>query len=260
MARGIEKKIVVRKRRGYGSAADGRWWVPERTPMARLLMEHHSLIELRLHYQGQPESVRRASAMEVYETIRAPRMGKWIVPLVLEEGTWYGLAVVLSIDPRCAPAILNVGEMERGYGRKKESMEYFLSLPSLVWDSAELVEIIDEAATFLMGRDEYEEAAKLYGLALRKDPDNATYYSGLSYCAAKMEMLDQAVEYARKACRLDPGNSLYLNDLGWALVESGMCGEAQTVLEKAVRLSSPDFRLARRNLEEARKRSREWKH
>lgn len=157
--------------------------------------------------------------------------------------------------PSMPPAILTVGSYEYIYGRPEEAMKCFLSLTDLPHDTVGIEVIIDKACDFLLDNKDYQRAEILYSTAIRKHPKCAAYRNGLGYCFQKLGRLKEAIAEERKCVELEPENHVYLADLGWALVEAGDYEEAEDILQRAVFIS-PDYNLAKGNLEELHHRIR----
>jgi tetratricopeptide (TPR) repeat protein len=93
--------------------------------------------------------------------------------------------VALAIDSEYAPAILTVGTHEYLLGRVAEAMELLLSLAHLPPDTEDLAIIIDKAGNFLVAREDYPNALKLYETAAATFPDEPLFQAGLSLCRRK---------------------------------------------------------------------------
>ena len=113
--------------------------------------------------------------------------------------------------------------------------------------TADLSEIIDKAAQFLIDAGDQAQAECLLGLAVEASPGVALYYSGLGYCAGKQGRKAEALAHFKKAVELEPDNALHLGDLGWALIDAGSLDEAEEPLRMAIALA-PGETMAEGNL------------
>ncbi len=130
-------------------------------------------------------------------------------------------------------------------------MALFLKLTSLPADTDELPEIIDKAGDFLIEKDDYANAEKLYAAAAY--PEVALFQDDLGYCISQAGRTDEAVARQQRAVELEPDNYLHLNDLGYTLLQAGQYNEAEKVLQRAVRMAPPEYELAKGNLEHLRR-------
>lgn len=153
----------------------------------------------------------------------------------------------LEIKPDYAPAVLTMGSIEYQRGNEEAGAALFRKLLSLPDEAGDLWEVIDRAGDFLIGGATYGEGLHLYEAAVRRFPDRATLYQGLSCCAGHEGLHEEAVTASRKALDLEPGRQDLTNDLGWSLYEAGHLEEAEQMLLSAVGLD-PDDERARENL------------
>lgn len=222
-------------------------------PFRELVQRDKGLLELRQRYATLPAGRRRMTAEMEYDASYASFLvGEAVSWNELIDPEWRGTLISLAIDPDFAPAILAVGSLEYQYGRLEEAMALLLKLTSLPADTDELPEIIDKAGDFLIEKDDYANAEKLYTAAAGAYPEVALFHVGLGYCGSQTGRTEEAVAHHRRAVELEPDNYLHLNDLGYSLLEAGQYDEAEKVLQRAVRLAPPEYDLARGNLERLR--------
>lgn len=153
----------------------------------------------------------------------------------------------LKCKPDYAPAILSMGSVEYQRGRKGSGKKFFISLLTMPDDTPDLIEIIDEAGTFLIQSEEYSDGLDLFRAAVVRFPEATCLHQGVSCCAGHLEQHQEAVKSARLALKLSPEDQEVVNDLGWCLFEAGKLQEAQKMLERAVAMN-PSDELARENL------------
>lgn len=222
-------------------------------PFCELIQKDKELSKLRRRYARASAKRRRTAAEWEYDSAYASFLfGQAVGRADLIDREWHGEVAALAIDPDFAPAILAVGSLEYQYGRVEKGMELLLSLASLPADTEDLPEIIDEAGDFLIDREDYRNAERLYAAAAGAYPQVAIYHIGLGYCAAKTGRKEEAVTHTRRAVELEPDNYRHLSDLGFGLTEAGQYEEAEEVLQRAVRLAPPDYEMAKGNLDHLR--------
>jgi len=230
----------------------------EDTSFFELLEIDPELAEARQHYAAESPKRRRAAANWSYDSgVTADALPpSWLCDRgeTPRRPPWWPCVVALAIDPMHAPALLGVGSIEYQCGRKAEAMKLFLTLTTLPEDTEDLSAIIDEAGDFLLGREDWDNAHRLFAEAAQAYPRVGLYPDGMGYCLAKQGRLAEAIERHRKAVALEPESPQYWNDLGWSLVEAKQYDEAQTALERAVAMSPPDYDRARNSLRELRRR------
>jgi len=221
-------------------------------PFTQLVRSHPALIEARRHYADKSPAERRAAAQWEYDDAIATglfsealqRVGRGDPPEPrLDAGV-----LALAIEPLFAPALLTVGSLEYQLDRVDAAMELFLRLAALPADGPELAEVIDQAGDFLLDRNDFGNALRLYETAVAHHAETAALWSGVGYCLGRLGRRTEAVGAARRAVALEPSSAVRLNDLGWALVEAQSYNEARTVLEQAVALAPADYDLPRANL------------
>lgn len=185
-----------------------------------------------------------------------------IVKSALGDGTGCLAALRQSLGalPTYAPAILSQGSVEYQRRRPAQGRRLFLSLVELPEDTPDLVEIIDKAGDFLIGKRRYGDGLELYRRAAKRFPRVAVVHQGRGCCAGHQGLYDEAVAASRTALDLDPENQEFTNDLGWSLYEAGRLTEARDVLERAVamdprdELAAENLRLCIRDLEASKER------
>lgn len=228
----------------------------EKFPFSYLIQKSGELKNLRRKYQSYSDEDRHMAADYEYhasgaDVLLSEAMGE----SYHKKHSFLGELYALAIDPKYAPAILTVGSYEYIYGRPEETMTCFLSLTDLPHDTEDIEIIIDKACDFLLDTQDYQRAEILYSTASSKHPTCAVYRNGLAYCFQKAGRLEEAIAEERKCVELEPENHVYLADLGWSLVEAGDYEEAEDILQRALAIS-PDYNLAKGNLEELHRRIR----
>ncbi len=153
----------------------------------------------------------------------------------------------LEIKPDYPPAVLTMGSIEYQLGNADEGARLFWTLLSLPNESGDLWEVIDKAGDFLIQEARYAEGLALYEAAVKRFPECASLYQGLSCCAGHEGLLEKAVEASKRALELEPESQKLVNDLGWSLFQAGLLEEAEQVLQRAVDMN-PSDELARENL------------
>jgi tetratricopeptide (TPR) repeat protein len=238
----------------------GRQNVPRRSdrltlrdlPFAQLVRSHPDLIKARCHYAAKAPAKRRAAAKwEYHDAMAAELFSAALGQVAPEDPTEPRLdagILALAIDPRFAPALLTVGSLEYQLGRVDAAMELFLGLATLPADEPDLEEVIDQAGDFLLDRNDFDNALKLYEAAVNHHAETAAFWSGAGYCLGRLGRKTEAVAAARRAVAIEPSSGIRLNDLGWALLEAESYTEARSVLERAVALAPADYDLPRANL------------
>jgi tetratricopeptide (TPR) repeat protein len=232
--------------------------VKQRTPfLAELSSPDGELSALRAEYARKPAKKRRAAAQWTYdESISTQLFGAAIAhlkggnPFVPE---WPAGFVALAVDPEYAPALLTVGCHEYSSGYEVDGMSLLLQLTGLPPETPDWVEIIDEAGTFLVERNEAAGACRLYEAALRVQPEDQTLIVAMGWALCRSHQHAAALPWLTKAIANSPEESSVHNDFGWALVELGRLDEAERELEKAVRLASANDSLAANNLKKLRR-------
>lgn len=230
-------------------------------PFSLLLEKSTELAEIRSEYSNKSEEERMMAADFTYNSSIASQMFNDAIGRVSgksfeDEPEWPGEVTALAIDPNFAPALLSVGSGEYIYGRLEEAMEHFSHLISLPENTEDLVVIIDKAGDFLLDRKDYQNAIKFYSLASEYHPSKAVFQDALSYCFYKTKQFEKAIEHGSLAVKLEPNNHEYLSNLGWALVETSDYDKAEEILNKAVALAPEDYRMAKGNLEELKRRKK----
>jgi tetratricopeptide (TPR) repeat protein len=228
-------------------------------PFAQLVRNHPDLIEARRHYADKSPAERRAAAEWEYDGAAAAELFSEALARAghsdaAERRLEAGVSA-LAIDPLFAPALLTVGSIEYQLGRVDAAMELFLGLAALPADEPDLVEVIDKAADFLLDRNDFDNALKLYETTVGHHAETASFWSGVGYCLGRLGRKAEAVAAARRALALEPSSAVRLNDLGWALLEAQSYPEARSVLEQAVALAPADYDLPRANLRQLEERS-----
>jgi len=216
-------------------------------PFSALIETCPDLKELRLEHAAWTAPERRRAADFTYSQAIASRLFRGFAPDAGGGDGIFGTMAALAIDADFAPALLAVGSIEHQLGRHEEAMKHFLHLTELTRETADLVEIIDKTAQFLIDAGELAQAECLFGAAVGAFPGVALYYSGLGYCAGKQGRKAEALAHAKKAVELEPDNAVHLCDHGWALIDAGRPGEAEAPLRRAIALA-PGKTMAEKNL------------
>jgi tetratricopeptide (TPR) repeat protein len=120
------------------------------------------------------------------------------------EGSIAALQRALEVMPTYAPAILSMGSVRYQAGRTAEGRELFQSLLSLPKNTTDICQIIDEAGTFLISFEAYEDGMALYRAAVKRYPDVPVLFQGLGYCASKAGLHEDAVSASQRALELEP--------------------------------------------------------
>jgi Flp pilus assembly protein TadD len=217
------------------------------SPFSVLIGTCPDLKGLRREHAAKTATERRRAADFTYSHAIASQLFSSFAPDMGGGDGISGTMEALAIDPDFAPALLAVGSIEHQLGRHEEAMKHFLHLTELTRESADLAEIIDKAAQFLIDAGDMSQAERLFGAAFKVFPDVALFCSGLGYCAGKQGRREEALTHAKKAVEIEPDNAVYLGDLGWAMIDAGCLGEAEAPLRRAVALA-PGKTMAEGNL------------
>ena len=221
-------------------------------PFAELVRSHPGLVAARRQYADKSPAARRAAAEWEYDGAMAAALFSEALDRAghggaAEPSLDAGVSA-LAIDPLFAPALLTVGSLEYQLGRVDAAMELFLGLAGLPAEEPDLAEMIDKAGDFLIGRNDFGNAMRLYETAVSHHAETAALWSGLGYCLGRLGRKIEAVGAARRAAALEPASAIRLNDLGWALLEAQSYIEARSILEQAVALAPAGYDLPRANL------------
>ena len=156
------------------------------------------------------------------------------------------LELALEAMPTYAPAILSMGSVLYQLGRVAEGRRLFQSRLSLLKNTTDICQIIDEAV-FLTKVGALQDGMALYRAAVKRYPDVSALFEGLGYCAGQAGLHREAVSAHERALELEPDNQRLVNGLGWTLLQAGHILEARKTLERAVSMD-PSDRLAQENL------------
>ncbi|MCP4604141.1 MAG: tetratricopeptide repeat protein [Proteobacteria bacterium] len=233
-----------------------RYTIQEK-PFRELLRLDKELSEARRDYANKTPKDRRMEADFVYHKGSADRLFGVALGRNDSEDPWRADVLALAIDPNYAPAILTVGSLEYGLGRREEALELLNGLTKLPKDTEDLVIIIDKAGNYFLDQDDIPAALDLYKAAVESFPEVALYHNAVGYCLGKLESIDEALVATRRAVELEPENSEWLNDLGYTLLEMGDLEEAEAILNRAINFAPPDYELPRNNMEELKRRRAE---
>ena len=88
----------------------------------------------------------------------------------------------------------------------------------------------------------YADAAKRYGSALERQPDNALLLNNLAWARNELKMPD-ALEYAERAHELAPQNAAIMDTLGWILAQSGEEERGLELLGRAAELAPNAYEI-----------------
>lgn len=150
------------------------------------LLEHDArLRDMREWFRNHSAEDRRMAADYEYHSGPARDLFDQLIEREKESTNLPSHLAALAIDPDYAPAILTVGTHEYLLGRVAEAMDLLLSLVPLPPDTEDLAIIIDKAGIFLVGREDYVNALKLYEAAAATFPDEPLFQAGLSFCRQK---------------------------------------------------------------------------
>jgi tetratricopeptide (TPR) repeat protein len=216
-------------------------------PFSVLIETCPDLKVLRREHAARTAPERRRAADFTYSQAFASRLFRGCAPDAGGGDGIFETMAALAIDADFAPALLAVGSIEYQLGRHEEAMKHFLHLTELTRETADLAEIIDKTAQFLIDAGDLAQAECLFGAAVGAFPDVALYYSGLGYCAGKQGRKAEALAHAKQAVELEPDNAVHLCDHGWALIDAGRLGEAAAPLRRAIALA-PGKTMAEKNL------------
>ena len=221
-----------------------------------LLSRDQELSALRAEYARKPATERRTAAEWVYdEGLANSLFGAALARLEDQPAPaprWPPGFAALAIDPEFAPALLSVGSHEYSCGHQAEGMRLLLQLAQLSPDTADCIEIIDQAGQWLMDAGDAAGTCHLYEAALKARPDEQEFITGLGWALCRAGKQSEALPWLEKAVANDPDNSVVLNDYGWGLTELGRFDEAETALAKAVQFAPADYDLPVNNLERLR--------
>jgi Flp pilus assembly protein TadD len=115
-----------------------------------------------------------------------------------------------------------------------------LSLPK---KTENLFKVIDEAGSFLMSANEFDDAFELYRQAVRKFPKVAAFHQRVSQCYAQEGAFDEALACNRSAIELDPEKAALMSDMGWTLVLAGRFKEAEATFLRALEMDPYNERV-----------------
>jgi tetratricopeptide (TPR) repeat protein len=223
---------------------------------AELLSRDSELSSLRAEYALKTPAKRRMAAEWAYDESVANSLFE-VALARLEGGSlpapqWPPAFAALAIDPEFAPALLTVGCHEYGCGHQAEGMSLLLQLTQLPPDTADWIEIIDEAGQSLMDAGDAAGTCRLYEAALKARPGEQEFIIGFGWALCRAGKQNEALPWLEKAVANAPNDCSVLNDLGWGLAELGRFDEAEKVLEKAVQLAPDDYHLPLNNLKRMR--------
>jgi tetratricopeptide (TPR) repeat protein len=149
------------------------------------------------------------------------------------------------------PAILTAGSVQYQAEQQEKGKQLLMSLLSLPPETESLIEIIEEAGSFLISISEMTDALELYRKAATKFPDVPAFQQRFGQCAAQEDMFDEAIAAGQRAIELDPENSAFVSDLGWTMFLAERYREAEALFVRALEMD-PDNENARMNLEYTR--------
>lgn len=219
---------------------------------ARLVKEDSELSGARTEYAQKPKTERRAAAEWAYDESVALSLFGFAVAHrqggELFGSKWPSGFVALAIDPECASALLAVGGYEYGSGRKSDGMGLFLQLTQLPPETPDWIEIIGNAADYLMRAKDHVNTCRLYEEVLTVSPEEQEFIIGMGWALCHAGRQEEALPWLKKATANKPEDGALLNDYGCALSELGRFDEAQSVLKKAVELAPPGYDLPANNL------------
>lgn len=107
-------------------------------------------------------------------------------------------------------------------------------------NSAEKLFKNKESYHFMLGsmyerQKDYDRAEKTFKKVLELNPQHAASLNYLGYMLADRGVrLEESLEFIKKAVELDPNNGAYLDSLGWAYFKLNRIDDAETYLKKAL--------------------------
>jgi TolB-like protein/DNA-binding winged helix-turn-helix (wHTH) protein/Tfp pilus assembly protein PilF len=160
----------------------------------------------------------------------------------------------LAIDPAYLPAwnelagvyanLAGIGELERdeAFRLAREAAHRALAV------DADYAPALDRLGWLALYQDnDLVEAARLYGRALRLEPNNATIRSNAAVLAIGLGRLPRAIEMLEDGARRDPISAIAHSNLASAYYLAGRLDAAAASLDKTLTLS-PDYTGARYRL------------
>ena len=168
-------------------------------------------------------------------------------------GSLAALERSLHLNPKFAPAILTMGSVDYQREQQAEGKRVLFSLLSLPRTTENLFSIIDEAGSFLISANQFDDAFELYRKAARKFPKVAQFQQRAGYCAAQEGLFDEALASSQRAIELDPENAACVSDMGWTLLLAERYQEAEEAFLRALALDPFNERV-QANLQYCRER------
>ena len=162
----------------------------------------------------------------------------------------------IQLNPKFGPAILTMGSVEYQRERRADGKKLLFSLLSLPRTTENLFSIIDDAGSFLLSANEFDDALELYRKAAKKFPKVAQFQQRVGFCAAQEGSYDEALASSRRAIELDPENAAFAGDLGWTLVLAERYEEAEATFLRALAMD-PNNERVQANLQYCRERMSE---
>ncbi|MFQ6092746.1 MAG: tetratricopeptide repeat protein [bacterium] len=119
--------------------------------------------------------------------------------------------------------------------------------PSNEIDVGALVVSIDATGRDLLAKDleeikalKYDNILKNYGSTLETNPVPCSTFNEIGVHLGQAGLLDEAIEFLRKACRADSSSWQAFNNLGVAYSKKGLYPDAEQAFQKALRLNPKD--------------------
>jgi tetratricopeptide (TPR) repeat protein len=149
----------------------------------------------------------------------------------------------LKLDPKYAPALAGLSEVEGSYYRNFDSSPVHLKLAEQYAKQAlaidpELPEAHVALGRFLGYHYQYADAAREFRLATQAEPDNALAWDSLSWTLGYQTppQATEAEKAAREAIRLNPSGSMVQYHLGRALYLQNRFPEAMAAFDRCEEL------------------------
>ncbi len=144
-----------------------------------------------------------------------------------------------------APAPVDTRQFVEVYELKKELEN---PEPSGVLSSPKTAFDYEMNGLELMRQEQYAQAAGSFRIAVKINPNVATYRANLGAALVSLGKIDEAIVQYRAALRLDPKNAAFHRNFGVILAKQGKLTEAVKELHVALALD-PNDQQARNNLE-----------
>ena len=151
---------------------------------------------------------------------------------------------ILSLDPRLADALSNLGDLLFRTRRFAEAEQCFRQAIALAPD---FPDAHNNLGAVLKQTGRLEEAVTSFETVTRLTPDQAGGYKNLGRVLSSLDRKQEAIAAFQNALRIHPDCAETLNDLGVVYERCLLYKEAKTCLEKSLKCS-PGYHLALNNL------------